>query len=280
MSDPLVQVAALQTVIGAPGVRILDATWFMPDSGRDAAREYAQAHLPGAIHFDIDAIADLASPLPHMLAAPEAFADAVGRLGVASDDRVVVYDRKPIASAPRVWWSLRAMGHDDVQVLDGGLDAWLAAGGAIESGGVTAPAARFIARRPPELVSDFAGVSTALGDGSAQLVDARPAARFRGEAPEPRAGLRSGHAPGARNTPSSSFYETDGRLLGPPALRELLDAAGVAADRPLIATCGSGITASVVALALARLGRWDTSVYDGSWAEWGGRADAPVVAGA
>ena len=280
MSDPLIQVEALQTAIGAPDLKILDATWFMPDSGRDAAREYAQAHLPGAIRFDIDAVADLASPLPHMLAAPEVFADAVGGLGVASEDRVVVYDRRPIASAARVWWSLRAMGHDNVQVLDGGLDAWQAAGGELECGVVTPRAARFIARQRPHLTCDFAGVSAALGDGSAQLVDARPPVRFRGEAPEPRAGLRSGHAPGARNTPSSIFYGADGRLLGPAALRELLDAAGVAIDRPLIATCGSGITAGVVALALARLGRWDIAVYDGSWAEWGGRADAPVVTGA
>ena len=279
MKDPLISVEALKAVLGAPDVKILDATWFMPDSGRDATSEYAESHLPGAIHFDIDAVADPDTLLPHMLAAPDAFAEAVGRLGVASGDRIVVYDRKPVPSAPRVWWSFRAMGHDAVQVLDGGLEAWRATGGELDRGVVTPSPASFVARLQPELVRDFPRVLAGLRDGTTQLVDARPAMRFLGKAPEPRPGLRSGHAPGACNVPASSFYQADGRLLEAAPLEDLLAAAGVEVERPIVATCGSGITAGVVAMALARLGHWRTPVYDGSWAEWGARDDAPVVVG-
>ena len=280
MADPLISAAALQEALARDLVKLLDATWFLPDAGRDARAEYAGGHLPGAVFFDIDAVADTSSPLPHMLPSPDVFADAMARLGIGGMDEVVVYDRRPMPSAPRVWWTLRAMGHDAVQVLDGGLEAWTAAGGALEAGEATPARVPYASRPPrPELVRDLAATRSALEAGRAQLLAARPAARFRGEAAEPRAGLRSGHAPGALNLPASSFYAADGYVLPPERLQALLREAGVDTDRPVIASCGSGVTAGVAALVLARVGRWDTPVYDGSWADWGARPEAPVVTG-
>ncbi len=271
---PLVSTAWLAERLGEPGLKVVDATWFMPGQG-DAAAAHRAGRIPGAVRFDIDQIADRASPLPHMLPAPEAFAAAAGALGLGDEDLIVAYG----LAAPRVWWMVRAMGHDAVAVLDGGLAKWAAEGRPIETGEPPAPApARFTARFRPELVRGFSEVAAAL-DAGLPVLDARPGDRFRGEAPEPRPGLASGHMPGALSLPSASLFAADGTFRSAEALEALVRSAGHDPARPAIATCGSGVTACMIALALARLGAWHTAVYDGSWTEWGGRADAPVATG-
>jgi thiosulfate/3-mercaptopyruvate sulfurtransferase len=275
-ADPLVSTEWLAARLGDPRVRVLDATWAMPADKRDPRGEHAEARIPGAAFFDIDQVADTSIPLPHMLPAPEVFAAAVGAMGVGDDTWVVAYDNNNLIASARLWWTFRAMGHDKVKVLDGGLAKWRAEGRPLESGPPAAPQpTHFTAKARPELVRSFEQV---LAGGEA-IVDARSAGRFTGEAPEPRAGLRGGHMPGARNVPHGDILTPDGRLKSPEALASLFDAAGVRRDAPLVASCGSGVTASGLALALARTGKWDTAVYDGSWSEWGARADAPVVTG-
>lgn len=279
--DPrlLVSTDWLETHLSDPDLRILDATWFMPGTPRDPAEEFAQAHIPGAQFFDIDAVSDHASPNPHMAPAPADFAAAVGALGIGSGAQVVVYDSHGIMSAPRLWWTFRLMGHDKVAVLDGGLPKWRAEGRALARGH-TGPATReFAAALRPALVNDAADVLSHIASGARQMVDARGAARFSGAQPEPRAGLRAGHMPGARNVPFTSLLAADGTLLPPAALREVFAAAGVALERPITTTCGSGITAAVVSLALARAGAENVALYDGSWAEWGAGEDLPIVQG-
>jgi thiosulfate/3-mercaptopyruvate sulfurtransferase len=278
--DPLVSGAWLAEHLTDPDVQIVDATWYMPGEGKQGRANYEAGHIPGAVFFDIDEIADPQTGLPHMLPSPEAFAQAAGALGLRRDETVVVYDTHGIFSAPRVWWTLRVMGFPKVFVLDGGLPRWRAEGHPFPTG-AGAPAETTVdpAFRS-ELVKDRRAVSAALRDGAAQVVDARPAARFRGEAPEPRAGLRGGHMPGACNLPFGDLVNADGTLKAAAELRRLFEAAGVDLSRPIVTTCGSGVSASVLALALARLGREDVAVYDGSWTEWGGLADTPIVTGA
>jgi thiosulfate/3-mercaptopyruvate sulfurtransferase len=258
---------------------ILDASWHMPAEHRDAKAEHVQGHIPGAVFFDIDAVADHATDLPHMLPEPQAFATAARRLGVEPGSLIVVYDVVGVMSAPRVWWSFRAMGHDQVFVLDGGLKKWVAEGHPVETGWREPPHGEFKAHLRPELVADLVAVRAAVASRAPQLVDARAAARFTGEAPEPRADLRRGHMPGARNAPWASLVTPDGTLARPPQLKAAFEAAGVDLTGPVITTCGSGITAALLALALAELGREDVAVYDGSWTEWGGRPDTPVATG-
>ena len=279
-TGPLVSTDWLAEHLGEPGLVVLDGSWHMPDAGRDAKAEYAQGHIPGAVFFDIDGVSDHTSELPHMLPAPADFATAARRLGVGPDSLVVVYDSLGVFSAPRVWWSFRTMGHDKVFVLNGGLKTWLAEGHPVEAGWREAAHGEFKARFRPELVKDLAGVRGTLESGAAQLVDARSAARFRGEAPEPRYGVREGHMPGALNAPWSGLVAEDGALKPPDALRAAFAAAGVDLERPIVTTCGSGISAAVLALALAALGRGDVPVYDGSWSEWGAAgAGTPVATG-
>lgn len=282
MSDapsPLVTAGWLSEHLGDADLVVLDASWHMPDAGRDARREYAEAHIPGAVFFDIDAVADHTTDLPHMLPTPQAFATAARRLGVNPGSTVVAYDTVGVFSAPRVWWSFRAMGHEAVFVLDGGLKAWVAEGHPVEAGWREVEHGAFKAAARPELIASLDDVRRHLAEGSAQLVDARSAPRFRGEAPEPRPGLRSGHMPGARNLPFTQVVADDGTLTQPQAIAAAFERAGVDLARPIVTTCGSGISASILALGLARLGHWDAAVYDGSWTEWGGCADTPVATG-
>ena len=277
--DPVVSTAWLADRLRTPDVRVVDGSWHMPAEARDGRDEYLQAHIPGAVFFDIDAIADQSTDLPHMLPGPEAFAKAAGDLGLRRDVDIVVYDVHGIRSAARVWWTLRAMGYERVHVLDGGLRKWMAERRPVEAGDIYPRAVDVAPRFDGGLVRNADDVRQIIADGSARMLDARSAARFTGEAPEPRAGLRSGHMPGAANLPWEQVIAEDGTLRPADELKSVFAAAGVDLRKPIVTTCGSGVTASVLALALARLGLDRTAVYDGSWTEWGGLADAPVVTG-
>ncbi|HEV8471767.1 MAG TPA: 3-mercaptopyruvate sulfurtransferase [Methylomirabilota bacterium] len=276
MTDALVTTAWLAAHLRDPDLRVVDGTWHMPHLARDARAEFVAAHVPGAVFFDIDAIADHGTPLPHMLPTPEAFAEAVGALGIGAGDRVVVYDARGVVSATRVWWTFRAFGHEGVAVLDGGLAKWRAEGRALESGEPKPPRRAFRATRHLELVRDLAAVRDNVTSRREQVVDARSAGRFAGTEPEPRAGLRGGHIPGSVNVPYDTLYAADGTLLTPDVLRATFERAGVDLGTPVVTSCGSGVTASVLALALHVLGHPRVAVYDGSWTEWAGRTDTPV----
>lgn len=276
MSDSLVSTEWLAAHLRDANLKLLDGSWHMPQAKRDPRAEFEAAHLPGAVFFDIDGIADRATSLPHMLPAPEAFAGAVGALGVGAGDRVVVYDARGVVSAARVWWTFRAFGHDAVAVLDGGFPKWKAEGRPLESGR-PAPARRAFRATPrPELVRDLAAMRANVETRREQVLDARSAGRFAATEPEPRAALRGGHIPGSLNLPYDALLRPDGTLLPPGELRKAFERAGVDWARPVATTCGSGITASTLAFALHTLGHDRVAVYDGSWTEWGGRTDTPV----
>jgi thiosulfate/3-mercaptopyruvate sulfurtransferase len=276
VTSPLVTTEWLAANLGRRNVRVVDGSWHMPHLKRDARAEFTGAHIPGAVFFDIDAIADSRSSLPHMLARAPEFARSVGALGIGDGDRVIVYDSRGVVSAARVWWTFRAFGHDAVAVLDGGLPRWRAEGRPLESGAPAPRPRRFTARLRRRLVRDLAAIRSNLTTRRAQVLDARSRGRFDGTEPEPRAGLRPGHIPGSLNLPYEQLYRADGTILGPDALRRQFEAAGLDLGKPVVTSCGSGITASVLALGLYTLGRSDVAVYDGSWTEWGGRSDTPV----
>ena len=280
MSDPLVSTAWLAERLGDPNVRVVDGSWWMPAEARSGHAEFLEAHIPGAVFFDIDRIADHETDLPHMLPSPDAFAQAAGRLGLSRDATVVAYDTFGVRAAARVWWTLRVMGFEKVFVLDGGLRPWRAEGRAVESGEAVPQPTAVSHAFEPALLRNVDDIRALLTSKAAQIVDARSGPRFRGEVPEPRAGLRSGHMPGARNLPFDSLLQADGRMKPAAELAQLFRSAEVDLDQPIVTTCGSGITASVLALALARLGRDQAAVYDGSWTEWGGLPDTPVATGA
>lgn len=276
---PLVTTTWLAEALGAADLRILDATLVLPGAGRDAAGEYEEAHIAGAVFMDLDHLADLDSRLPHMLPAPHHFARAMERLGVSDTDRIVVYDNSPLHSAARAWWMLRAYGAKQVAVLDGGLPLWRAEGRPVE-GGVPAPErGSFTALLDHGQVADKKYVRGVVTRCDHELVDARSAPRFAGEEPEPRAGVAPGHIPTSRNLPQGQLFAPDNRMKSPAELRAAFDAAGVDLARPMVATCGSGITAAVIALGAQLIGKDDVMIYDGSWSEWGADPALPKASG-
>jgi thiosulfate/3-mercaptopyruvate sulfurtransferase len=262
-----------------PDLRIIDASWYLPAMGRDARAEYNAAHIPGARFFDIDEISDSRSNLPHMAPPPEKFISKMRAMGVGDGHQVVIYDGMGLFSAPRVWWTFRLMGKVDVAVLDGGLPKWLAEGRPTEDMPPMVRDRHMTVSRQNNLVKDVTQVAHAAKLGHAEIIDARPAARFKGEAPEPRAGLRLGHIPGAKNLPFAMVLNEDGTMKDPAALRAAFEAAGIDLSKPAITSCGSGVTAAILSLALERIGHRDHALYDGSWAEWGMYDDLGVAKG-
>lgn len=276
---PFVTVDWLRSNIDAPDVVVLDASYYLSTMNRDPEAEFLAGHIPGAMRFDIETIKDRSSDLPHMLPDEAFFSESVGRLGIGDDTRVVVYDGAGLFSAARAWWMFTIFGKRDVAILEGGFPAWRESGAPIESGPERRPEPKlFRASFDRSAVADLERVKSALSDPGVQVVDARPAARFTGEAPEPRPGLPSGHMPGSRNLPFAEIVE-NGKLRDPDAIRAAVEARGIDLERPVITSCGSGVSAAILSLAFLRLGRPAVALYDGSWAEWASRPDAEIEKG-
>ena len=274
--DSLVSTDWLEAELGAPDLRVIDATYFLPGTGRDARAEHEAAHIPGAVFFDIDEISDSESPLPHMLPSEHKFASRMQSLGLGDGNRCVVYDNSPLHSAARAWWMLRVFGARHVALLDGGLQKWRAEGRPLAAGRERLRPGHFTAFLDARAVVDKTAMLALTGEA---IVDARSAPRFAGAEAEPRAGLEAGHIPGARNAPQSDFFNADNSWKRGEDLGAVFDAAGVDLARPMVTTCGSGVTAAVLLFALATLGKDDVSLYDGSWAEWASHPENPIATG-
>lgn len=265
--------------LGDPGLKIVDASWYLPAQNRNGAEEFAAARIPGAVFFDQDRIVDPASDLPHTLPTPEQFADAAGKLGLSDTDTIIVYDGPGMFTAPRVWWMLRSFGAGNAYVLNGGFDSWKDEDRPVETGPAAPPApASFTPNFDAGAVAGLQDVRASVSDRTAQIADARGAGRFTGTEAEPRAGMRSGHMPGARNVPFTVLAD-DGKLKPVSQLRDVLESSGLKLDKPVITSCGSGVTAAVITLALHSVGHRDNRLYDGSWSEWGSRDDTAIATG-
>jgi thiosulfate/3-mercaptopyruvate sulfurtransferase len=275
-NSPLVSTEWLGQHIDAPDVRVADASWYLPQAGRNARAEYESAHIPRAVFFDIDDLSDEKSNYPHMLAPAPKFASRMRKLGLGDGNLIVVYDGVGIYSSPRAWWMLRAMGHEDVVVLDGGLPKWRIEGRAVEDM-IPAPYPRHFTPRPNNaILRNFDQLKENLQNHAEQVIDARGALRFNAKEPEPRPGIRGGHIPHSTNIPYTEFTNADGTLKPPQAVSGLFKAHDIDPAKPTVTSCGSGITASIASLALAVVGAKNSALYDGSWAEWGSRADAAI----
>lgn len=268
----------LQAELGKPDLRVLDASFYLPAQKRDANAEYAAGHIPGAIRFDQDKIADHSTNLPHTIPSPDYFAEEAGKLGISENDRIVVYDGIGMFASPRVWWLFRVMGAKNVFVLDGGLDGWKAEGRPLETEVPNYASASFKTNYDAGRVVHLDQMRDIVASAALQIADARSAGRFAAVEPEPRAGMRSGHMPGARSLPSGVFAN-QGRFKSLPELKQTIEDAGIDLSKPVVTSCGSGITAAIITLALELLGHTDNKLYDGSWSEWGSREDTPVVTG-
>jgi thiosulfate/3-mercaptopyruvate sulfurtransferase len=279
LPSPIVSTAWLAAHLHEPNVRVADASWYLPATGRDARAEYEAAHIPGAVFFDIDAISDQTTNLPHMLPDAAVFASSMKKLGLGDGDRIVFYDGAGIYSAPRALWMMRAMGHANAAVLDGGMLKWKSEGRPVDAKAALLPRRHFIPREEGKLVRSFNAMRSNLDSHAEQVLDARSPARFRGEEPEPRPGVKPGHIPGAINVHYAEVVAPDGTMRKPDELARIFVRHGVHLERPIVTSCGSGITASILSLALELAGATHSALYDGSWTDWGSRPDAPIETG-